>query len=43
MKVERKFPGAFVHSRAYIAGDVTLGEGANIWCRACVRGDVAPV
>ena len=43
MKVERKFPGAFVHSRAYIAGDVTLGEGANIWCGACVRGDIAPV
>ena len=43
MKVERKFPGAFVHSRAYIAGDVTLGEGANIWCGACIRGDFAPV
>lgn len=43
MKVIKKYPGAFVHSRAYVAGDVTLGEGANIWCGACIRGDFAPV
>ena len=25
------------------AGDVTLGDGANIWCGVCIRGDLAPV
>ncbi len=35
--------GAFIHSRAYVAGDVELGDGANIWCGACIRGDIAPV
>lgn len=33
----------FIHSRAYVAGDVTLQEGANVWCGACIRGDIAPV
>lgn len=33
----------FVHNRAYVAGDVTLEDGANIWCGACIRGDIAPV
>lgn len=33
----------FLHARAYVAGDVALGEGANIWCGACIRGDIAPV
>ena len=32
-----------MHPRAYVAGDVILGEGANIWCGACIRGDIAPV
>lgn len=35
--------GAFIHERAYVAGDVVLGEKANIWCGACIRGDFAPV
>ncbi len=35
--------GVFVHERAYVAGTVTLGDGANIWCGACIRGDIAPV
>ena len=26
--------GVFVHERAYVAGTVTLGDGANIWCGA---------
>lgn len=38
-----KGKNVFVHERAYLAGDVTLGEGANIWCGACIRGDFAPV
>lgn len=33
----------FIRERAYVAGEVTLSEGANIRCGACVRGDVAPV
>ncbi len=41
-KIERG-EGSFIHKRAYIAGDVTLGEGANVWCGACIRGDIAPV
>ena len=39
----RKGAGVFVHERAYIAGEVSLGDGANIWCGACIRGDIAPV
>ena len=33
----------FIHERAYVAGDVTLGDNANVWCGACIRGDIAPV
>ena len=33
----------FIHSRAYVAGNVTLGDNANVWCGACIRGDLAPV
>ncbi len=32
-----------MHARAYVAGDVTLCDGANVWCGACIRGDIAPV
>ena len=39
----KKDKNVFIHERAYVAGDVTLSEGANIWCGACVRGDIAPV
>lgn len=39
----KRAEGAFVHERAYVAGDVTLGEGASVWCGACIRGDIAPV
>lgn len=39
----KRAEGVFVHPRAYVAGDVILGEGANIWCGACIRGDIAPV
>ena len=39
----KKDKNVFIHERAYVAGDVTLLEGANIWCGACVRGDIAPV
>lgn len=39
----KKGKGVFIHKAAYVAGDVTLGEGANVWCGACIRGDIAPV
>lgn len=39
----KKEKNVFIRERAYVAGEVTLGECANIRCGACVRGDVAPV
>ncbi len=33
-------PQAFVHPDACIIGDVVLGEGANVWPGAVLRGDV---
>lgn len=43
MKSVKKGKKVFIHKAAYVAGDVTLGDGANIWCGACIRGDIAPV
>ena len=42
MKIE-KGQNVFIHARAYVAGDVSLGDNANVWCGACIRGDIAPV
>lgn len=39
----RKGENVYVNERAFVAGDVALGDGANIWCGACIRGDIAPV
>lgn len=39
----KKGNNVFIHERAYVTGDVTLGENANVWCGACIRGDIAPV
>lgn len=39
----KKEKNVFIRERAHVAGEVTLGEGANIRCGACVRGDIAPV
>ena len=33
-------PGAWVHPRACVIGDVELGERASVWPGAVVRGDV---
>lgn len=33
-------PGAWVHPRATVIGEVTLGENASVWPGAVVRGDV---
>ena len=43
MKAVKRGKNTFIHGRAYVAGDVTLKDGANIWCGACIRGDLAPV
>ena len=34
---------AFVSEAAYIAGDVEIGENANIWPGAVIRGDIARI
>jgi carbonic anhydrase/acetyltransferase-like protein (isoleucine patch superfamily) len=34
---------AFVSETAYIAGDVEIGENANIWLGAVIRGDIAKI
>lgn len=39
----KKGKNVFIHERAYVTGDVTLGDNANVWCGACIRGDIAPV
>lgn len=33
----------FVHERAYLSGEIVLGDGANVWPGASIRGDLAPV
>lgn len=33
----------YIHPHATVEGDVRLADGANIWCGACIRGDLAPV
>jgi carbonic anhydrase/acetyltransferase-like protein (isoleucine patch superfamily) len=33
-------PGAWVHSRATVIGEVSLGRDASVWPGAVVRGDV---
>ena len=39
----KKEKNVFIRERAHVAGEATLGEGANIRCGACVRGDIGPV
>lgn len=36
-------PDAFIAPGARLVGDVTLGEQANIWFNAVLRGDIQPV
>ena len=36
-------PSAYVHSAAYVLGDVTLGAHASVWPTAVLRGDSAPI
>ena len=36
-------PSAFIHERATVLGDVTLGERTSVWPSAVIRADTAPV
>lgn len=36
-------PTAFIHERATVIGDVTLGARVSVWPGAVVRGDTAPI
>jgi carbonic anhydrase/acetyltransferase-like protein (isoleucine patch superfamily) len=36
-------PTAFIHSRAFVCGDVTLAARASVWPGAVIRADSAPV
>lgn len=36
-------PAAFVHERAVVLGDVTLGPRVSVWPTAVLRGDSAPI
>ncbi|HSI22215.1 MAG TPA: gamma carbonic anhydrase family protein [Methylophilaceae bacterium] len=33
-------PGVYIHSGAYVIGDVVLGEDVSVWPGAVIRGDV---
>ena len=43
MEGVRKGKGVYIHESAVLTGDVTLGDGASVWCCAVLRGDFAPV
>ncbi|HVB31574.1 MAG TPA: gamma carbonic anhydrase family protein [Gemmatimonadaceae bacterium] len=36
-------PSAFVHPRAFVCGQVTLGPRVSVWPFAALRGDTAPI
>lgn len=36
-------PTAFLHPRAVVLGDVTLGARVSVWPGAVIRGDTAPI
>jgi carbonic anhydrase/acetyltransferase-like protein (isoleucine patch superfamily) len=42
-KTPRVHPTAFVSETAYIVGDVEVGENANIWPGAVIRGDFGSI
>jgi carbonic anhydrase/acetyltransferase-like protein (isoleucine patch superfamily) len=39
----RVHPTAFVHARAFVVGDVTLGERVSVWPTAVLRGDTSHI
>jgi carbonic anhydrase/acetyltransferase-like protein (isoleucine patch superfamily) len=36
-------PTAFIHPRAFVCGDVTLGARVSVWPTAVIRGDTASI
>ena len=36
-------PSVFLAPNAVVVGDVTLGEGANVWFNTIIRGDMQPI
>lgn len=36
-------PAAFIHARAFVCGDVTMGARVSVWPTAVVRGDTAAI
>jgi carbonic anhydrase/acetyltransferase-like protein (isoleucine patch superfamily) len=36
-------PDAWVHERATVIGDVTIGPGSSVWPGAVLRGDFGPI
>ncbi|MEJ7809702.1 MAG: gamma carbonic anhydrase family protein [Gemmatimonadaceae bacterium] len=43
MPSDRIHPTAFIHERATVIGDVTMGARASVWPGAVVRGDTAAI
>ena len=42
-KTPRIADSAFVSERAYIIGDVEIGENSNIWPGVVIRADISPI
>ena len=42
-KMPRIAASAFVSERAYVIGDVDIGEGSNVWPGAVIRGDLGRI
>lgn len=42
-RIEVEGRAAYLADTAWVVGDVTLGDGVNIWPGVSIRGDVAPI
>lgn len=42
-KTPRIAASAYVSEKAYVVGDVDIGEGANVWPGAVIRGDLGRI
>lgn len=43
MPLVRRVDDFYVANNAIVIGDVTIGEGSNLWFNVVVRGDIAPI
>lgn len=43
MHLFSRFENHYRAHNATVAGDVTIGEGSNLWFNVVIRGDVAPI